>query len=111
MFFVNAASFLAVIIVVATVSVPARVLALPREHVRSATRAGARFVRNSPALLAIMIRVAAFGFFASGVWALLPLLARHTLGLGSATAMPLPVVPEGTAGRMLVLVSYDIAPG
>ena len=83
LFFVNAASFLAVIIVVATVSVPARVLALPREHVRSATRAGGRFVRNSPALLAIMVRAAAFGFFASGVWALLPLVARHTLGLGS----------------------------
>ena len=30
-----------------------------------------------------MIRAAAFGFFASGVWALLPLVARHTLGLGS----------------------------
>ena len=36
-FFVNAASFLAVIGVVAIVSVPARVLTLPREHVRSAT--------------------------------------------------------------------------
>ena len=83
MFFVNAASFLAVIGVVAIVSVPARVLTLPREHVRSATVAGARFVRNSPALLAIMVRAAAFGFFASGVWALLPLVARHTLGLGS----------------------------
>ena len=30
-----------------------------------------------------MVRAAAFGFFASGVWALLPLVARHTLGLGS----------------------------
>ena len=82
-FFVNAASFLAVIAVVASVSVPGRILALPREHVRSATRAGGRFVRNSPALLAIMARAAAFGFFATGVWALLPLVARHTLGLGS----------------------------
>jgi len=82
-FFVNATSFLAVIAVVASVTVPARVLAVPREHVRSATRAGARFVRNSPALLAIMVRAAAFGFFASGVWALLPLVARNTLGLGS----------------------------
>jgi MFS family permease len=82
-FFVNAASFLAVIVVVALVAVPARVLTLPREHVREATRAGARFVRNAPVLIAIMIRAAAFGFFASGVWALLPLVARHTLGLGS----------------------------
>lgn len=58
-------------------------MGLPREHVRSATRAGGRFVGNSPALLAIMARAAVFGFFASGVWALLPLVARHTLGLGS----------------------------
>ncbi len=56
---------------------------LPREHVGGATRAGGRFVRNSPALIAIMIRAAAFSFFAAGVWALLPLVARHTLGLGS----------------------------
>jgi len=82
-FFVNAGSFLAVIGVVAIVSVPARVLTLPREHVGSATRAGGRFVRNSPALLAIMARAAAFAFFASGVWALLPLVAKYTLGLGS----------------------------
>jgi hypothetical protein len=73
----------AVLIVVALVAVPRRVSTLPREHLGSATAAGGRFVRNSPALLAIMGRAAVFGFFASGVWALLPLVARRTLGLGS----------------------------
>jgi MFS family permease len=82
-FFVNSLSFVAVLIVVASVTVPRRTSLLPREHLGSATRAGARFVRNSPALLAIMTRGALFGFFASGVWALLPLVARRTLGLGS----------------------------
>jgi MFS family permease len=82
-FFVNAASFVAVLVVVALVAVPARANALPREHFRSATRAGARFVGNSPALLGIMVRAATFGFFATGLWALLPLVARETLGLGS----------------------------
>jgi MFS family permease len=82
-FFVNALSFVAVVVVVAMVAVPARASTLPREHLRSATRAGARFVRNAPALLGIMARAAAFGFFATGVWALLPLVARRTLGLGS----------------------------
>jgi MFS family permease len=82
-FFLNSASFIAVIVVVALVRAPARTLPLPREHLRSATRAGARFVRNSPALIALMVRAAAFGFFAGGVWALLPLVARRTLGLGS----------------------------
>ncbi|HEX4010222.1 MAG TPA: MFS transporter [Solirubrobacteraceae bacterium] len=83
-FFVNAVSFVAVLVVVALVAVPVRRFTLPREHISSATRAGARFVRNAPALRAMMVRSAAFGFFATGVWALLPLVARHTVGLGSA---------------------------
>lgn len=82
-FFVNSLSFVAVLVVVALVTVPRRLSTLPREHLRSATRAGGRFVRNSPALLAMMVRAALFGFFASGVWALLPLVARDKLGLGS----------------------------
>ena len=82
-FFVNSFSFVAVLIAVALVTVPARVSALPREHFRSATRAGGRFVRNSPALLGMIVRTVAFGFFATGLWALLPLVARRTLGLGS----------------------------
>jgi MFS family permease len=82
-FFVNALSFVAVLVVVALVAVPVRRFTLPREHIGSATRAGARFVGNAPALQAMMVRTAAFGFFATGVWALLPLVARHTLGLGS----------------------------
>jgi MFS family permease len=82
-FFVNSFSFVIVMVAVAFVAVPARVFTLPREQLRSATRAGGRFVRNSPALLAIMVRGAGFGFFATGLWALLPLVARRTLGVGS----------------------------
>jgi MFS family permease len=82
-FFVNALSFVAVLVAVALIAVPVRRSLLPREHLRSATRIGGRFVRNSPALVAIMVRAGAFSFFASGVWALLPLVARRTLGLGS----------------------------
>ncbi len=82
-FFVNSFSFVAVLVAVAFVAVPARVSALPREHFRSATRAGGRFVRNSPALLGMLVRAGAFGFFATGLWALLPIVARRTLGLGS----------------------------
>jgi len=78
-FFVNSLSFVVVLIAVAFVTVPA----LPREHFRSATRAGRRFVHNSPALVGMMVRAVAFGFFATGLWALLPIVARRTLGLGS----------------------------
>ena len=82
-FFVNAVSFIAVVLVIGLTAIPVRTLTLPREHLGAATRAGARFVANSPALIAIMVRAAAFAFFAAGVWALLPLVARRTLGLGS----------------------------
>ncbi|HTU29428.1 MAG TPA: MFS transporter [Solirubrobacteraceae bacterium] len=82
-FLINAASFLVVLVAVALATVPPRVFNLPREHVRSAARVGSRYVRNSPALLALTARGASFGFFATGVWALLPLVARHTLRLGS----------------------------
>jgi MFS family permease len=82
-FFVNSISFVAVLIAVALTAVPLRRSMLPREHFRSASRVGARFVANSPALIAIMIRAGAFAFFASGIWGLLPLVARIKLGLGS----------------------------
>jgi MFS family permease len=82
-FFTNALSFVAVLAVVALVAVPRRTSVLPREHLRSAVHAGDRFVRNSPELIAIIVRSAAFAFFAGGIWALLPLVAHSRLGLGS----------------------------
>jgi MFS family permease len=83
-FLANAASFLAVLGGVAVTAIPRRKVTLPREHVIAAVRAGGRYVGNSPALLALMARAVAFIFPAGAIWALLPLLARHRLGLGSA---------------------------
>jgi predicted MFS family arabinose efflux permease len=48
-----------------------------------AMRTGVRFVRHAPALRAIFVRAAAFITCASALMALLPILARHNLGLGS----------------------------
>jgi MFS family permease len=56
---------------------------LPREHVGEAIRAGARFVAASPALRVVLLRAALFVFFASSIWALLPLTAQSQLHLGS----------------------------
>lgn len=56
----------------------------PRERVMGAFRAGGRYVRNSPSLRAVLVRVAAFTLSGSAVWALLPDVARGTLGLESA---------------------------
>jgi MFS family permease len=44
---------------------------------------GIRFVRNAPGIRAVLFRASVFIFFASALWALLPLLAREQLGLGS----------------------------
>ena len=82
-FGVNAVSFVAVVIAVAATALPKRASALPREHAIDAVRAGGRYVAFSPVLRALIVRALAFIFPASAIWALLPLVARGKLGLGS----------------------------
>ena len=83
LFAVNAVSFVAVLAAVAITAVPKRAVTLPVEHALDAARAGGRFVANSPTLLALIARATVFIFPAGATWALLPLVARHKLGLGS----------------------------
>jgi len=75
-FIVNAASFLAVVVVVWAWRREAPVTALPAEHVGSAVRSGVRYVVHSPALLMVLVRVAFVVAFTSALAALLPILAR-----------------------------------
>jgi predicted MFS family arabinose efflux permease len=82
-FLVNAATFLAVIAVIWWWKGTRPANALPREHVGEAVRAGGRYIAASPALRAILLRAGLFTFFASAVWALLPLTAHSQLHLGS----------------------------
>jgi predicted MFS family arabinose efflux permease len=83
-FMINAASFLAVIVVIARWRGGGRRGgALASEHVGEAIRAGGRYVAASPALRVVLLRSALFVFFASSIWALLPLTARSELHLGS----------------------------
>jgi predicted MFS family arabinose efflux permease len=83
LFLVNAATFVAVIVVIAWWRGTRPVQVLPREHVGEAIRAGGRYVAASPVLRVILLRAALFTFFASSIWALLPLVARSQLHLGS----------------------------
>jgi MFS family permease len=83
-FLLNAVSFLAVIWVLFLWRREPLETTLPREHVFGAIRAGMRFVRHSPALKRILVRVGLFVFFTSSIWALLPILARHRLGTEAA---------------------------
>jgi len=82
-FLANAGTFLAVIAVIWWWRSTRPAYALPREHVGEAIRAGGRYVAASPALRAILLRAGLFTFFASSIWALLPLTARSQLHLGS----------------------------
>lgn len=84
-FLVNAATFLVVILAVARWRAAPRPggSALPREHAVSAMRVTGRYVANSPALRAVLLRAALFTSFASALWALLPSVAGTRLHLGS----------------------------
>jgi MFS family permease/quinol monooxygenase YgiN len=82
-FLLNAVSFLAVMVVIYRWQpAPQQSTMLP-EHIFGAMRAGLRYVRHAPELLAAFVRTGAFILCASALWALLPLQARHALDLGS----------------------------
>jgi MFS family permease len=83
LFLINAATFIAVIAVIAWWRGSQRQDALPREHVGQAIRAGGRYVAASPVLRVILLRAGLFIFFAAAIWALLPLIVQRQLHLGS----------------------------
>jgi MFS family permease len=56
---------------------------LMTERVLSALRAGFRYALHSPPLQVVLWRTGLFMFCGSALWALLPVLARYQLGLGS----------------------------
>ncbi|MEA2459391.1 MAG: hypothetical protein QOC95_2363, partial [Thermoleophilaceae bacterium] len=80
-FGLNAVSFLGVLAVLVLWRRERVEKPLGPEHVRSALRAGTRYVRSSPRMKAILARSAVFVVFASAMWALLPIVARSELGL------------------------------
>jgi MFS family permease len=82
-FLVNALSFLVIIPVFWRWKARVHATQLPAERFLSAMRAGLRYTRESPPLRATLIRAMAFFPFASGYWALLPLLARERFGGGA----------------------------
>jgi MFS family permease len=83
-FLLNAVSFLGVVAVLVRwrreVNVTSR---LPPEDVPGAMRAGLRYVRHSAPFRGVLVRTAAFVVPAAALWALLPLFARHGLGLSA----------------------------
>ena len=83
-FVFNSISFLAVIrVLYVWQRTPLFKSALPAERVFGSMRAGVRYVRHSPVLQAVLLRVVLFATFASAVWALLAVVALQELHLGA----------------------------
>lgn len=84
LFAIEAAVVALIIVAVASLRAPGPAGDHPRERVLSAMRAGARFVRFSPDVRAVLFRAVLFVGGASAFWALLPVVAFGPLGLGSS---------------------------
>jgi predicted MFS family arabinose efflux permease len=84
-FFANSLSFVGLIVVAGAFWHPVRrQRTLPSERLPGAVRAGTRYLRHTPELRAVLVRTALFVAGASALFALLPVVARHTLSLGSS---------------------------
>src|SRR3989449_9569477 len=82
-FALNAASFVAVLVVVYRWRRETPRTVLPAERVIGATRAGMRYARHAPPVVAVLVRTGVFIVCASAFWALLPVIARQDLGLSA----------------------------
>jgi len=84
-FAANAASYIALIAVLARWRPPPHPRVLPRETLGLAVAAGIRYVAMSPAILSVLFRSVVFGIAAGAVMALMPVVAKTTLGGGPLT--------------------------
>lgn len=84
-FAVNAASYIALITVLARWRLPPRSSTLPSETLGIAMAAGVRYVAMSPIIRTVLLRAVFFGLGASSILALLPLVAKHLVAGGPLT--------------------------
>jgi MFS family permease len=84
-FLVNAVSYVGLIAVLLRWKPALPERRLPRERLGVAMTAGIRYVRLSPPIRTVLLRAALFGFAASAVPALMPLVARDIVGGGPLT--------------------------
>lgn len=83
-FALNAASFVAVIwVLYVWKRQPVFKSALPSERIMGSMETGLRYLRYSPPIQAVFIRVFVFTFFVSAVWSLLAVVAAHHLKQGA----------------------------
>jgi MFS family permease len=82
-FAINAVSFLGIIITLFHWKRKRKESTLPAERLFGAIRTGVRYVYATPVLHNMIILSFTFIFFASSIWALLPLIARDELHYGA----------------------------
>ena len=78
-FVVNAFTYVAMLVTLATWKRPKTESHLPPESMLMAMGAGLRYSRLSPAIRAVLLRSATLGALGSSIWALMPLIARDLL--------------------------------
>lgn len=81
-FAVNAFSYIGLLIVLFRWKPERPTQTLPREGLVAAMAGGLRYAFLSPRVSAVLVRAVVFGVGASAVQALMPLVARHTVGGG-----------------------------
>ena len=84
-FAINAASYIALITVLARWRPQTAPQLLPRESLGIAMAAGVRYVSMSPSIRTVLVRSAIFGLGASCAMALMPLIAKHLVAGGPLT--------------------------
>jgi MFS family permease len=102
-FLVNVGSFLGVLLVVARWRRPVRKRTAPAETLGGATVAAIRYVRNAPAIRAVMLRSGAVMFCASASFALLPTVAHRVSSSAIGYGLLLGCFGAGAVGGALTM--------
>jgi predicted MFS family arabinose efflux permease len=82
-FVANAFTYVGLLVMLASWKRPKPTSHLPPETMLMAMSAGLRYSRLSPAIRAVLLRGFMLGVAGSGIWALMPLIARDLLGGGA----------------------------
>lgn len=103
-FGLNALSFGGIVAVLLFWRRPPTDRQLPSERPLAALQAGSRFIRAAPAIRRVLLRCLLFVAPASAIWALLPVIARDQLDLGSSGyGLMLGALGVGAVGGALAL--------
>ncbi len=102
-FIVNLISFCGVLVLVARWKRPVRKQTVPPETLTGATVAAIRYVRNSPAILTVLVRTGLVLFFSSSLFALLPSVARSVDNRAIGYGLLLGCFGAGAIGGALLM--------